>query len=67
MSGSQQRAHPDPLCPIRVGEYCTLCLGDGVTGPQDCQLVATVMSDDALREALAENRRAHLRSQPPTR
>lgn len=44
------------MCPIRVGEHCTLCV-PGATGPQDCGLVYLVMDDEELREALAENRR----------
>ncbi|MBP6995537.1 MAG: hypothetical protein KBB39_05275 [Phycicoccus sp.] len=51
------RRRPDPKCPIRVGEPCTLCF-PGATGPQDCGLVYLVMDDDELREQLAENRRA---------
>lgn len=46
------------MCPVRVGEHCTLCV-PGATGPQDCGLVYLVMDDEELREALAENRRAH--------
>ncbi|GGL44822.1 hypothetical protein H9L10_13900 [Phycicoccus endophyticus] len=55
---TRARRRPDPKCPIRVGEYCTLCV-PGATGPQDCGLVYLVMDDDELREALAENRRGH--------
>jgi hypothetical protein len=54
-----RRRRPEPLCPIRVGEHCTLCV-PGATGPRDCGLVYLVMDDDELRDALAENRRAHL-------
>jgi len=50
---------PEPKCPIRIGEPCTLCF-PGAQGPQDCGLVYLVMDDDELREALAENRREHL-------
>ena len=57
-SEPRTRRRPEPRCPIRVGEYCTLCV-PGATGPHDCGLVYLVMDDDELREALAENRRAH--------
>lgn len=49
-------ARPDPKCPIRTGEPCTLC-HHGATGPQDCPLVYLVMDDPDLKEALAEQRR----------
>ena len=57
-SDPRARRRPEPMCPIRVGEHCTLCV-PGATGPHDCGLVYLVMDDDELREALAENRRAH--------
>ena len=57
-SEPRTRRRPEPMCPIRVGEHCTLCV-PGATGPHDCGLVYLVMDDDELREALAENRRAH--------
>lgn len=59
-SGPATRARraPDPRCPIRVGEPCTLCV-PGATGPQDCGLVYLVMDDEELRQALADNRREH--------
>ena len=57
-SEPRARRRPEPMCPIRVGEHCTLCV-PGATGPHDCGLVYLVMDDDELREALAENRRAH--------
>ncbi|MDG4828861.1 hypothetical protein O7627_06020 [Solwaraspora sp. WMMD1047] len=46
---------PEPKCPIRPGEPCTLCL-PGATGPQDCGLVYLVMSDDELRAGLHRTR-----------
>nr|MDT0658367.1 DUF6767 domain-containing protein [Micromonospora sp. DSM 115978] len=46
---------PEPKCPIRPGEPCTLCL-PGATGPQDCGLVYLVMSDDELRTGLRRTR-----------
>ena len=52
------RRPPTPMCPIRVGEPCTLCV-PGATGPQDCGLVYLVQSDPELREQLAVRRSAH--------
>jgi hypothetical protein len=46
---------PDPRCPIRLGDACSLCV-PGATGPQDCPLVAEVMRDPELRARLAELR-----------
>ncbi|WP_068396679.1 DUF6767 domain-containing protein [Kribbia dieselivorans] len=46
---------PQPRCPIRVGEPCTLCF-PGADGPQNCGLVYLVQSDPELRERLAEKR-----------
>lgn len=43
---------PEPKCPIRVGEACTLCF-PGADGPQNCGLVYLVQSDPELREQLA--------------
>lgn len=51
-------SRPEPKCPIRPGEPCTLCQL-GVTGPQDCGLVYLVMSDDELREGLRRTRLAN--------
>lgn len=48
---------PQPKCPLRPGEPCTLCQLD-VTGPQDCPLVFLVMGDDELRTEWAARRRA---------
>ena len=47
---------PEPKCPIRIGEACSLCV-PGASGPEDCPLVWQVMSDPDLRERLAELRR----------
>lgn len=47
---------PVPMCPVRLGEPCTLC-EPGVTGPQDCGLVYLVMSDPDLRDELTRLRR----------
>ena len=47
---------PQPTCPIRVGEPCTLCQYD-VHGPEDCPLVYLIMNDPEDREAWAESRR----------
>jgi len=49
MAGSARR--PEPMCPIRPGDRCSLCM-PGATGPQDCGLAYLVMSDAALREDL---------------
>ncbi|GAA1931315.1 DUF6767 domain-containing protein [Nocardioides marmoribigeumensis] len=46
---------PDPRCPLRFGEACTLCV-PGATGPQDCQTVALVMADPDLRAELTRLR-----------
>lgn len=51
-------AKPNPMCPIRIGEACSLCV-PGTTGPEDCPLVAEVMRDPDLRARLAELRREH--------
>jgi hypothetical protein len=53
VSGLGSRAVP--LCPIRIGEPCSLCV-PGVSGPEDCGLVQLVMSDPDLREQLREKR-----------
>ena len=44
-------ARPEPKCPIRVGDPCSLCF-PGASGPQDCGLVYLVQ----LREQLAAKR-----------
>lgn len=54
------RTQPQPKCPIRPGEACSLCV-PGVSGPQDCGLVYLVMSDPDLRERLHHIRPAGLR------
>ena len=36
---------PEPRCPVRPGEFCTLCQM-GVTGPADCGLVYLLRDDD---------------------
>ena len=46
---------PEPRCPIRIGESCTLCL-PGAQGPQDCGLVYLVQTDPELRDQLAAKR-----------
>ncbi len=61
MSVAQASRHhttPEPRCPIRPGEPCTLC-HPGATGPQDCGLVWIVMHDPELRAQLAELRATH--------
>lgn len=57
---------PDPLCPIRPGDPCTLC-EPGVSGPQDCGLVYLVMTDPDLRAELARVRREVRAARPPGR
>ena len=47
----QLRSLPQPKCPIRPGDACTLCQ-PGVSGPEDCGLVYLVMTDGDLREEL---------------
>ena len=49
---------PEPRCPIRIGEPCTLCF-PGATGPQDCGLVYLVQTDPELRDQLATKRAEH--------
>ena len=56
MPARKPRGHAVPKCPVRPGDACSLCV-PGATGPQDCQLVALVMSDPDLREQLVELRR----------
>jgi hypothetical protein len=56
---------PEPKCPIRVGEPCTLCF-PGATGPQDCGLVYLVQDDDELREELATRRREGATARRPS-
>lgn len=48
-------SRPQPRCPIRVGEPCTLCF-PGADGPQNCGLVYLVQSDPDLREQLTAAR-----------
>ncbi len=50
-------SRPRPMCPIRVGEACSLCF-PGAGGPQDCGLVYLVQSDPELREQAAAIRSA---------
>jgi hypothetical protein len=46
---------PEPKCPLRLGETCTLC-NPGASGPEDCPTVYAVMTDADLRARLAELR-----------
>ena len=55
-----ERGRPQPRCPLRPGEPCTLCQMN-VTGPQDCGLVYLVMDDDELRQELRRSRLAAAR------
>ena len=60
MGGAQNGwvSGPQPKCPIRDGEPCTICQM-GVSGPQDCGLVYLVMDDPELRELWRDNREQH--------
>ena len=58
-----QKRPPDPKCPIRLGESCSLCV-PGATGPQDCPLVYLVRTDPELSERLAELRREAAAASP---
>lgn len=51
-------SRPQPACPIRVGEPCTLCF-PGADGPQNCGLVYLVQSDPELREQIVAKRAEH--------
>ena len=54
---SETRSRPQPRCPLRPGEPCTLCQMS-VTGPEDCGVVYLVMGDPELREGLRLSRLA---------
>jgi len=54
---AEARTQPEPKCPIRPGDACSLCV-PGASGPQDCGLVYLVMSDPELRERLHQIRTA---------
>jgi hypothetical protein len=49
---------PQPKCPLRFGEPCTLC-EPGASGPETCGAVYLVMSDPDLRDRLGELRRRY--------
>jgi len=49
---------PEPRCPVRIGEPCTLCF-PGAEGPQNCGLVYLVQTDPELRDQLAAKRAEH--------
>jgi len=55
-TSAERASQPEPQCPIRIGEPCSLCM-PGASGPQDCTLVQLVMTDPDLREELARLRR----------
>jgi hypothetical protein len=55
---------PEPRCPIRIGEPCSLCF-PGAAGPENCGLVYLVQSDVELRDQLAAKRLAHRTGSPP--
>ncbi|WP_442933631.1 DUF6767 domain-containing protein [Micromonospora sp. CPCC 206060] len=50
--GDRSSQRPEPRCPVRPGELCTLCQ-PSVSGPQDCGLVWLVMGDPDLRAGVA--------------
>jgi len=56
-AGQRKRRTPQPMCPVRAGDPCSLCV-PGATGPQDCPLVLLVMDDPELRERANELRQA---------
>ena len=49
-------AKPQPKCPIRPGEPCTLCY-PGADGPHNCGLVYVVQNDPDLADEWARHRR----------
>jgi hypothetical protein len=48
---------PEPKCPIRIGEPCSLCF-PGAEGPHNCGLAYLVQTDPELREQLVAQRAA---------
>lgn len=46
---------PQPKCPVRGGEPCSLCF-PGADGPQNCGLVYLVQSDPELLDEWAAAR-----------
>ena len=56
-SPHRSAARPQPKCPLRPGDPCTLCQLD-VTGPQDCPVVFLVRDDVELQAEWAASRRA---------
>jgi hypothetical protein len=55
MPTAVRRSPTTALCPIRLGEPCSLCV-PGASGPQDCGLVYLVMQDPDLRAELTRMR-----------
>ena len=43
----RRKPRPDPRCPLRPDDPCTLCQYD-VTGPWDCPLVYLAKADEDL-------------------
>lgn len=59
------RVPPQPRCPVRPGEYCSLCQM-GVTGPADCGLVYLVFDDVEFESTTPdEDNRATMVQQQP--
>ncbi len=56
-SAARAGGKPQPKCPLRPGDPCTLCQLD-VTGPQDCPVVFLVRQDEDLQAEWAASRRA---------
>lgn len=56
-SAARTGSKPQPKCPLRPGDPCTLCQLD-VTGPQDCPVVFLVRDDVELQAEWAASRRA---------
>ncbi len=57
----RKRRIPQPMCPLRPGDPCTLCQ-PGASGPHDCATVLLVKDDPELQEAWLEARRAKHRA-----
>lgn len=47
------RRPPEPRCPVRPEDRCSLCQ-PGATGPSDCGLVYLTMDDPELRALYAQ-------------
>ena len=54
--GTAKKVSTRATCPLQPGQPCNLCNADAYNGPQDCPLVAIVMSDEDLREQMNAKR-----------